>query len=844
MPGAKNSNTNLLSRILSIFNNTLNAYGPYQQAHFKDIAYTTMTVCFFRDRTLHEQYDTCDDHDSSPKEKETKIRKEKDRLRKIDSIQANHVCAFLKNFFSKEEETDLWIALLDAHFQSNRQKGPVVDDIVYDSKLLAQICNNINSLYHEINPYPWYKFESCQTGYENYDADYEITSTMAKQLLFLFIHEVFNHKTDAAFLPYNIFEEKYCTRLAVSGSVDPYFGEYLDLHKPLGIRNSHLLSKPIHDYDSLLSDIRPDYVYWQKICGEIKLQDLNPFVLSPEETIKRILAADDLLIITEPLHGEVMDLLNNLPCKIMYLNGTHLSITDDRIIQITAQEFLDDIIKSFISDKNETDLLIKLADKIGYDTEIYKLLDKYYKKYEKATPGRGLSFLEKLTETQQLYDVEETLNTFDHLKVTSPLSASGKKSGIFLRNAILNVYNKSLGTEDKVMLRILCRLQEIDSSLSCKQICHIWGRDSLYHKLLLFGWINDSNYHIPELIVSSVSYKPNLSNKELTFYFDTILLEFSEILFGHRRYAVDLKIYTSIIDCLHEQNKQYLFRKSKKSLDIVEKEYYNKFHNGKLAASQEIDSALSFRKNGTIQGHSKMKEDDPFTDIIFQHETVIKNFYNSALIFCYEYEQFDLASEIYHDIYTDDSFAFHKIYKMNKENIESLSGSRIWKKILFAQDLTVDFFTAEFIYIVENDKYLDVLKPLLLIFLRYSLCMIVKKLALCLTPSSSAIDVSPFKDAVLTATKFLENFKKYKINAEDLYPSEKVSIYLYAQLLLCLCGETPEKIEVTSINTFYQMHQILVQKVIDHTTNTKSDFSSESLGDLPPFAEQLLSLLK
>lgn len=844
MPGAKNSNTNLLSRILSIFNNTLNAYEPYKQAHFKDITYTTMTVCFFGDRTLHEQCDTCNNHDFSQKEREYKIRKEKDLLRKIDTLQEKHVCAFIKNFFS-EEETDLWIALLNAHFQTNSQKDSAVDDIFYDLSLPAQICNNIDSFYHEINPYPWYVFEPCQTGDEDSDEDSEISSTMAKQLLFLFIHEVYNQKTDTAFLPYNIFEEKHSTRLAVSGSVNPYFGEYLCLHKPLGIRNSHLLSKPIHDYDSLLSDIRPDYVYWQKICGEIKLQDFNPFILSPKETIKRILTADDLLIITEPLQGGVMDLINNLPCKIMYLNGTHLFVTDDRIIQITAKKFLDDIIKSFIRDKNEADLLIKLADKIGYDTDIYRLFDKYYKQYEKVTPGRGLSFLEDLTEAKYLYDVEETLNTFDHLKVTSLLSASGKKSGIFLRNAISNVYNKFLDDEDKVMLRILCRLQEIDSSLSCEQICHILSRDSLYHKLLLFGWINDTNYHIPELIVSSVSYKPNLSNKELTFYFDNILLEFSVILFGYRRYAVDLKIYTSIINCLHEQNKQYLFRKSKKSRDIVEKEYYHKFHNGKLATSQEIDSALSFRKNGTIQGHSKMKEDDPFTDIIFQYENAIKIFYNSALIFCYEYEQFDLASEIYHDIYTDDSFEFHKIYNtMNKENIEAISLSRTWEKLLFSQETTIDFFIAELIYITEKDKYRGVLNPLLLIFLRYSLCMIVKKLTLYLTPSSFAKDIKSFKDTVQTVKEVLGYFKIHNPDTEKLYPFEKISVDLYDQLLPYLYGGTPEKIEVTSTNTFYHMHQILVHKVIDYTANKKSDFSSESLGDLPPFAEQLLSLLK
>lgn len=86
MPGAKNSNTNLLRKILSIFNDTLNAYEPYQKAHLTDITYTTMTVCFFGDRTLYTQFDACNDHDSSQDEIEKKRRKEKDLLRKIEVL--------------------------------------------------------------------------------------------------------------------------------------------------------------------------------------------------------------------------------------------------------------------------------------------------------------------------------------------------------------------------------------------------------------------------------------------------------------------------------------------------------------------------------------------------------------------------------------------------------------------------------------------------------------------------------------------------------------------------------------------------------------------------------------
>lgn len=767
--------------------------------------------------------------------------KEKDNLRKIDvdaqhPIRPKHILNFITNSYVIDGYFDFLTPLMELRLPDTDK----AHEIFADSSILAAIYNKIDALYRDAAPYPWYKFKVHEADAENNieeDPTDKYNVSIVNKIVFLFVYQSYHYtqKTAVSF-PCSLFKPDGQNHFVINNSGSHRLGEYLYSCKLFGVRNIYLLQNAIHNYQDILSCIRPDYDFWHEKYEDIKLKYncliQNPYDLSFENIITGILTKDDMLIIDTPIPSDMAAFFASLSCKIIYLTNDSAVCKNTDMMLITAEAFIDNIIPFITKDPYEIQLLLNLSSKIRFQTDLYELLDKYYKKYEKESPGKGISFLKSLANAEHLSDTEKTLALYDHTKVTSSLV--GKKTGVYLRNAILNIYKYHLYPEERQTLRILCRLREINSSLSCKRICDAFHFNDVYEKLLAWKWIDSTHYQIPEFIVASVTYKPNFSNAEFDFYLNCIT-DFSLMLLGYCNTAIDLELFISMIQYIHSENKQYLSDKSKQSRKLLSKIYYRQFEKLTELPPDYFSSPLSlFRSSGRMAGNPNLNEENPYTDSIFQYMNVSKFFYCSSLIFCLEYEQDELAKLLFEDVF-DKGIPLLS----NKKEIEFCSMRKLWKELLYSSPKNFKVFYEIITDIAEKDKYLATLKPVLLVFLRYSILTVSKFLCSCTVSINNDNHIREFyKKLLIEINLFLSVFRKLGIDIQKLWKTEYTVICQYSQLVLYLYEQPFDIAEVSTSNTFYRIHWQICQKILNADSNIAS---LQGIGDLPPHIKDFFS---
>lgn len=884
---AKIPTCDLLKRICQIVNTAIHANEKHFQ--FKDITYADLTMGLFRDEQLHAKYlkfkKTESTQEEEKKERGEKGKKEKEEeiccalkkeianergsLRKIDTDKNRHlsirnIYSFIDHFYNEGNYYDFILYILSARTDSEDVKlNAIIDSILEEEQPQnsplsdSAIFDSIHKLYLDINPYPWFNFEEDYAKLleekERNDSEYydHGLKLVIDQLIFLFVNHVFNYRlktTQEYMIPDCIFEDAGSKKIVIPDVFGTQrIDKYLHSHPTSTTGTSYYICNTIKSYGDLLSVIMPDYIFWKndykKNLGHCP--NIDPFSCNLSRIIKEIVCPDDLLIIKAPISTEMVDFVQNLPCKTVYFAKEDSFLVKQNTIPIISMEkIMFGLISSITDDDREKELLYELVSKLGFHANVYYLIDKYYKSYEKKEHGLGKKFLNELKESNNLYKVEDTLERIDHQKVSSRIPHQNttpdkpNSSGRLFRNAVLKLYTENLDAKERQMLRILCRLQEIDTTVSCYKICILAGQENLYKKLIAYGWITDNDYHIPEIIVASVSYKSNLTNEEYDFYLD-IMFKFSEILLGHCKETVDIKLYSALINCFHLENMHFLSQKA----DLSEREL-NRIYFNPLKKSALTQTYIDFRENKADPPITTEKIKDSYTDLIFEHSVILHHFYNSAIIFCYEYGLTTLAKTLISDIQSSRS-VLHATDKEHKNDDELQLMVKLWNTYLFPSEKVKEEIHIEKIF--TNDTYHGLLKPLLLTYLRFLLSQIEKTFFIYVMGFHSMLVL--YKQQVLHACMIINICRNLGVDAEAIYPCEFYSIHLYVNILQELFHmpesyeEKPEMLPKESCKQqrYFLLHKLLCSDKLN--TENFTELLTNEIGDISPFMKKNLHLL-
>lgn len=876
---AKIPNSDLLERIRQIVNTAI--HSNERNILFEDITYADLTVGLFRDEQLHAEYlklQSTKEEELSPEEKEIlcalkkEIANERAFLRKIDTdkninLSIRNISSFIEHFYYEGVYYDFILYILSARTNNKGIKSSAMIDSALEGELPQNsplsdtaIFDSIHKLYLDINPYPWFNFNEDYTKLleekEKKDSEYydHGLKLVIDQLIFLLVNHVLNYETETAqeyTIPDNIFEEAGSKKIVIPDVCGiPRIDKYLCSHPANNIGSSYYICDTIKNQSDLLSAIMPDYTFWMNDYKKSfrHCPDINPFSCDLSHIFKKILCPDDLLIISSPISAEMVNFVQNLPCKIVYLTRKDSFLVKQSTIPIISMEkIMLGVISSITDDDSEKLLLYELVPKLGFHANVYYLIDRYYKAYEKKECGLGGKFLNELRESKDLYAVEDTLEEIDHEKVSIRIpdqnknSGSSNSSGRYFRNAVSKLYTENLDAKERQMLRVLCRLQEIDTTISCYKICVLAGQENLCKKLIAYGWVTDNDYHIPEIIAASVSYKSNLTNEEYDFYL-SIMFRFSEILLGHCKETVDIKLYSVLINCFHLENMHFLSQKA----DLSEKEL-NRIYFNPLKTSALTQTYIDFRENKVNPPTTTTKIKDSYTDLIFEHSIVLHHFYNSAIIFCYEYELTTLAKTLISDIQSSRS-VLHATASEHENDGELQLMVKLWNAYLFPSEKTKEEIHIEHIEkILTNDTYHGLLKPLLLTYLRFLLFQIEKAFSIYVMGLRSMLVL--YKQQVLHACTIIDICRNLGVDAEAIYPCEFYSIHLYVNILQELSHmpesyeEKPEMIPKESCKQqrYFLLHKLLCSDKLN--TENSTELLTNEIGDISPFMKKNLHLL-
>lgn len=832
MIGAKTEKTNLIEKIRQIFDNAhrlKNRIPDSGSIAFSEIIYI-----------LFGEYDSPED-----KERHT-VRLRRKGNPNSRRINAEDINKFVANNLSIDDFVNRLLNVL-GNRRHNKNSYYFYDVSVYEE---------IFELYRSINPYPW--FDYTEQGESTYNEDTEDIHFMIIQLLLLFVHSLYcplKAHTDST--GEQFFTDSTGQHLILDAPLCSKLGNYFCSHPPMGVENVYLINMPIQTYEQVLSAIRPDYDFWKEFQRlhtdkEDRFYNLNPFVNhKPSECLKHLLKGSDLLIIDAPICPKDLDWINKLPCKLLYIANNLELICQDETPVIAMQKYLPDIISSITDDDKEAGLLLKLSNKIGPQSDIYSLLHTYYRSYEGDKAGEGEKLLETLIHADTLEQGSSALAAY---KKTVSLLINGEKSGRQLQNALALLYSRYLDDNERELIRFFCQLQEADFGVSLETVCNLLNQNTLYEKMISLGWA-DASRRIPCILAAAFTYRPNMTNRNYDAYLE-LIFNIRHIMLGYTLHPINKDLICLLIRVLHEENLSYLADRSENIVRTINKSYIKKFLKKYQYALPEnycnSDCELLYYRNHGYFPDANIKEKlDHVTEKEFLNKTLLTEFYYAAIIFCYEYDQHELAEYLYQGI-TDNPavLGFNNMPSKVGKNEEYQIFCSCYQ-ILFSSNNVNERRRdlLEMLCKCLQKTNPAVAKPVLRVFLRHDL--MTMQMLLYRYFSGLQKDIEEYKIFVFENIEFLKNTKALLSNVPgNTYASEEAALLIHHYILLILGGSKDEwtASDVDGSNTYYMLHRVMHKAIQRFTQSAAIDILQAqdelvSIGNIPEITQNLLTLL-
>ena len=770
--------------------------------------------------------------------------KEMERIRKIGTennrpLTEKDIFTFISNYYSEGE------------FYSYTENFIKTEDPVSAETINHALFSKIHELYLSVNPYPWIQFTKiADTGEDEY------TNAMMTQLFYLFVYICFfvNTKEQDS---YKLFSKDIPRRLILHDSHNNHLVSFLMEHKPDHIAHIFLLEKRTDSYTDLLGQLFSEYNFWQK--EEAPIRHVSPFAskYSMSEIIFSTLQKNDLVIIDDTISDECLKLLLQTNCRIICTASSYCpKIGRNNFAELSCNQWISLILSALTDDSFALSQLRNAYHVFGADCELYKLVYTYYTVFSKRDSEAARNFLQGVCNSKTLHDLGHNLGFYEHdkWKYSYKIPKVDRASGRYITQAIQLYFKYDLSAGDDFLcelLRLLSLIQEENPAINLRLVCHYFNLDTAFDELIALEWIEPANNYIPPIIAYSVTYGKSMSNKSFDFYLKSFIELLHDHLLGHTDMPVNLNLLSTLIKVIHQELLNYMPGRTDISRQSLQKNYFRKFTKKTIPDNEKISYQDSrfFLEHGYFASDSEENKQDPYTPAIISSTPRLIHFYFSILIFCYEYEQEDLAKKIFSNsddlskifFMTTKGYAKTPECHLLQEYYLTLFGNLPFDKIQskIAQLLRDSLNNALKQSRKNHPEHLNLaeLKIPFFMFLRISLHHMQISLGLFYREPNL---MDNYKDLVCDTKKASDNLMKLLPTARSLWEQELFCLYIHCNFVATLYQIPRADMQIHCCSTFFKTHLFISKLLFESYDISAKNFL---LGDLKPATARLQRLI-
>ena len=775
----------------------------------------------------------------------TDISKEKmESIRKIGTkanrnLSENNILTFIDNFY----EGDQFYNYADTF--SSKKSNSEMYNIDTDAML-----NQVNALYHFINPYPWADYNAFE---DNAVAEEEPDDTIMKQLLSLLVYTNYCRNTTVQ-SDYELFSKDMHDFFVCNDNFSEQLISFIAEHKPNCIAHTFSLEAKTDSYTVLLRQLFPEYDFWHK--DNVALRQSSPFssIYSEEKIILSTLQPDDLVIIINEISDKCMNILQQTHCHIIYAVPS-CNAKSENFAKVSSEQLISLVLPALTKDSFELTCLLNAHRSLGSDLGVYKIVHNYYTKFKEKDIDAAKDFLEGISTSKTLYELSLKLEPYKEAKWKYSCPNPVKKSsGDYISKVISDFYKYNLPLEQDSLcelLRLLSLVQEENPALNLQSVCSYFDLEDTFEKLISLGWINSKNNQIPLIIAYSVTYGISMSNKAFDFYLDTIIVPLHEHILGHTNAPVNVALFSTLIKILHQELLNYIPRRTNTSMLSLKKRYFKNFTIQTLSDNEKIpiQDVMFFGTHGYFSNDTKKNKQNHHTPATIAHKPILLNFYYSILIFCYEYELNNLANNIFCNanslpsvlFVTPDSYKRTLECRLLLEYYSILFSTLPFNKI---QQKIVQLFCDSQNDIFENhskrqSKQLVFSEYKIPFFMFMRISLFHTQLAFSLIYKDVTY-IEIYKSLVCDTANIINSLPA-QIGLNPLWKQEIAAFYIHRKIISILYKTPINVAEIVNFSTLFATH-LYIYKLVLEPFDTPEQCSR--LGDLTPTTTFLIKLIQ
>ena len=783
----------------------------------------------------------------------TTSKKEMETIRKIGTkdnrnLSENNILTFIDNFYDGGQFYNY------ADTFSSKKSDSEIYDIDTDTNAML---NQVNALYHSINPYPWADynvFEDNAITEEEFEK--EPDDAIMKQLLLLLVYTNYCRNTTVQ-SDYELFSKDIHNFFVCNDNFSEQLISFIAEHRPNCIAHTFSLESKTDSYTDLLSQLFPEYDFWHK--DNLALQQSSPFSskYSEEKIILSTLQPDDLVIIRNAISDKCMSILQQTHCHIIYAVPS-CNPTSENFAKVSSEQLISWVLPALTTDSFELTCLLNSHRSLGSDLEIYKRVDAYYMNFKKKDIDAAKDFLEGICTSVTLAELSLRLAPYenDNWKYSYTNPKNKRPSGVYISKEISNFLKYGLQPDHErlyELLRLLSLVQEENSAIGLQSVCRYFNLEDALEELISLGWVDSKSKQIPLIIAYSVTYGISMSNTAFDFYLATIIGPLHEHILGHTNIPVNVALFSTLIKILHQELLNYIPARTNVLLKELNQKYITNYTKGTIPEDKKIpfQDSMYFLEHGYFADDAEKIKQNPYTRATILHEPLIIEFYYSILIFCYEYELGDLAKAIFGNgtylpiINFMNASGYKKTLECQllPEYYSILFGNLPFNEI--QQKITQIFYDSlrklpEKVDDEELANYSEFKIPCFML-LRVSLFHMQLTYSLFFKDSAYMEDYASLVNQTATTAKEAQALAdRLHVNLSS-YRHEFESLALHYRLITILGLMPITDMESRNLSTFYKIH-LYIYKLIREPFDISEQLSQ--LGNLPPATERLVKLIQ